>query len=242
MKLLVGLGNPGAKYARNRHNVGWMALDAIAQAHGFALWRAKFQGQIAEGRIGGDRAILLKPETFMNLSGDSVRAAMAFHKLDPSEVIVLHDELDLAPGRVRARVGGGAAGHNGVRSIAAHIGPEFLRVRIGIGHPGDKRVVANYVLNDFARDEAAWLDPVLAAIAKAAPDLVARDLARFSNAVALAAPAPDPKPEPKPKAAPGPSEARTKPDPVPAKPAPEAAAEEPPAPASALRRLVERFR
>jgi PTH1 family peptidyl-tRNA hydrolase len=209
MKLVAGLGNPGAKYARNRHNVGWMALDAIAAAHGFALWRAKFQGQIAEGRLGSERALLLKPETYMNLSGDSVRAAMAFHKLDPSDVIVFHDELDLAPGKVRARVGGGAAGHNGVRSIAAHIGPEFLRVRIGIGHPGDKRVVANYVLNDFAKDEAVWLDPLLAAIAKAAPELAAGEIARFANAVALAAPAsreteaaepqPKPRPEPEPK-------------------------------------------
>lgn len=189
MKLVVGLGNPGAKYVRNRHNVGYMAVEAIAAAHGFALWRSKFQGQIAEGRIGAERAILLKPETYMNLSGDSVRAAMAFHKIAPADVVVLHDELDLAPGRVRARLGGGAAGHNGIRSIAAHIGPEFLRVRIGIGHPGDKRVVANYVLNDFARDEADWLDPLLAAIARTAPELVAGDLARFSNAVALAAPA-----------------------------------------------------
>lgn len=198
MKLLVGLGNPGAKYARNRHNVGWMALDAIAHAYGFAIWRTKFHGQIAEGRLGSERALLLKPETYMNLSGDSVRAAMAFYKLQPADVIVLHDELDLAPGRVRARVGGGAAGHNGIRSIAAHIGPEFLRVRIGIGHPGDKRVVANYVLNDFARDEVEWLDPLLVAIARAAPELVAGDLARFSNAVALAVSASAPNPEPKP--------------------------------------------
>lgn len=227
MKLVVGLGNPGAKYARNRHNVGWMALDAIAAAHGFAIWRAKFQGQIAEGRLGTERALLLKPETYMNLSGDSVRAAMAFYKIEPSDVIVLHDELDLAPGKVRARIGGGAAGHNGIRSIAAHIGPEFPRVRIGIGHPGDKRVVASYVLNDFAKDEAEWLDPLLAAIAKAAPELAAGDLARFSNAVALAVPGKEPK-----------AEAKPRPAPV-AKPEP-AAADEPPA--SPLQRLIERFR
>ncbi|MBP7241763.1 aminoacyl-tRNA hydrolase [Amaricoccus sp.] len=230
MKLLVGLGNPGAKYARNRHNVGWMALDAIGAAHGFALWRSKFHGQIAEGRIGTARVLLLKPETFMNLSGDSVRAAMAFHKLEPADVIVLHDELDLAPGRVRARVGGGAAGHNGIRSIVAHIGPEFLRVRIGIGHPGDKRVVANYVLNDFAKDEAGWLDAVLPAIARAAPELVAGDLGRFANVVALAAPAGEPKPAPPPKPAPAPSAAAP------------AAASATEAPANPLQRLIERFR
>ena len=219
MKLIVGLGNPGAKYARNRHNVGYLALDAIAAAHGFAIWRGKFQGQIAEGRLGGERVLLLKPETYMNLSGDSVRAAMAFHKLEPGDVIVLHDELDLAPGRVRVKTGGGTAGHNGIRSIAAHLGPEFTRVRIGVGHPGDKRVVSNHVLSDFAKSDAEWLDPLLAAIARAAPDLAAGDLARFAGALGQAAPA-----APEPRAAARPVEAASE------------------APVSPLQRLIDRFR
>jgi PTH1 family peptidyl-tRNA hydrolase len=234
VKLIVGLGNPGAKYARNRHNVGWLALDAIAAAHGFALWRAKFRGQVAEGRLGAEKALLLKPETYMNLSGESVQAAMAFYKLAPADVVVIHDELDLAPGRVRARLGGGAAGHNGVRSIAAHIGPDFVRVRIGIGHPGDKRVVSNHVLNDFAKADADWLDPLLAAIARAAPELAAGDLARFTNALALAAPAPErDRPAPRPAAArPAEPEPRPEPEPMP-EPGPER---------TPLQRLIDRFR
>lgn len=186
MKLLVGLGNPGAKYARNRHNIGYLAIEAIAAAHGFALWRSKFRGQLAEGRLGAEKVLLLKPETYMNLSGDSVQAAMAYHKLTPADVIVLHDEIDLAPGRVRVKSGGGAAGHNGIRSIAGHIGPDFTRVRLGVGHPGDKRVVSGHVLGDFAKADADWLDPLLAAIARAAPDLAAGDLARFSGALGQA--------------------------------------------------------
>ena len=216
MKLIVGLGNPGPKYARNRHNVGFLALDAISAAHGFAIWRSKFQGQIAEGRLGAEKVLLLKPETFMNLSGDSVQAALAFHKLAPADLIVLHDEIDLPPGRVRIKTGGGAAGHNGLRSIAGHVGPDFQRVRIGVGHPGDKRLVSNYVLGDFAKDEAGWLDPLLSALAKAAPDLAAGETARFLAALAPASekpaaakPAPGrpaPKPEPEPEAEPRPDE------------------------------------
>ena len=216
MKLIVGLGNPGAKYARNRHNVGFLALDAISAAHGFAIWRSKFQGQIAEGRLGAEKVLLLKPETFMNLSGDSVQAALAFHKLAPADLIVLHDEIDLPPGQVRIKTGGGAAGHNGLRSIAGHVGPDFQRVRIGVGHPGDKRLVSNYVLGDFAKDEAGWLDPLLSALAKAAPDLAAGETARFLAALAPASekpaaakPAPGrpaPKPEPEPEAEPRPDE------------------------------------
>jgi PTH1 family peptidyl-tRNA hydrolase len=129
MRLLVGLGNPGAKYARNRHNIGFMAVDAIARAHGFAPWRGKFRGQIAEGRLDDEKVLLLKPETYMNLSGDSVRAAAAFYKLAPAEIIVFHDEIDLAPAKVRVKTGGGTAGHNGIRSIGAQIGPDFTRVR-----------------------------------------------------------------------------------------------------------------
>jgi PTH1 family peptidyl-tRNA hydrolase len=205
MKLIVGLGNPGAKCARNRHNVGYLAVEAIAAAHGFALWRSKFQGQIAEGRLGSERALLLKPETFMNLSGDSVRAAVAFHKLDPADVIVFHDELDLAPGRVRVKTGGGHAGHNGLRSIDAHIGPDFTRVRLGIGHPGDKRLVSPYVLGDFAKSDADWLDDLLRGIADGAPALAAGDHPAVLAAVASRLPPPKPPKPPKaPVAAPEP--------------------------------------
>lgn len=191
MKLIVGLGNPGGQYARNRHNIGFMAAEAIAAAQGFAPWRGKFQGLIAEGRLGADKALILKPETYMNLSGDSVRAALTFYKLTPADVIVLHDELDLAPGKLRLKMGGGHAGHNGLRSIAAHLGPDFQRLRMGIGHPGDKRLVHNHVLGDFAKADESWLDPLLAAIAAEAP-LLAADGARFLTAVAarLAPPRP----------------------------------------------------
>lgn len=187
MKLLVGLGNPGAKYARNRHNVGFMALDAIAEAHGLGPWRAKFQGEIAEGRLGAARVLLLKPQTFMNLSGDSVQAAAAFYKIAPADIIVLHDELDLAPGKLRVKIGGGHAGHNGLRSVAGHLGPDFTRVRIGIGHPGDKRLVSNYVLSDFSKYDADWLETLLKGIAAAAPLLAGGDANGFSAAIGTAA-------------------------------------------------------
>lgn len=204
MKLLVGLGNPGAKYARNRHNVGFMAVEAIADAQGFGPWRSKFQGEIADGTLGSERALLLKPQTFMNLSGDSVQAAAAFYKVSPADIIVLHDELDLAPGKVRLKTGGGHAGHNGLRSITAHLGPDFRRVRIGIGHPGDKRLVSNYVLSDFSKYDADWLDPFLEAIGAAAPELATGDGGAFGTALAGSATlrkAPAPKATPKPKAA-----------------------------------------
>ena len=196
MKLLVGLGNPGAAYARHRHNVGFMAVDAIAEAHGFAPWRAKFQGQVAEGRLGAERVLLLKPQTYMNLSGDSVRAALGFFKLEPADLVVFHDELDLAPGRVRVKTGGGTAGHNGLRSLDAHIGPVFTRVRIGIGHPGDKRLVSPYVLGDFAKADADWLDDLLRGIAEGAPALAAGDAPGFLDAVARRTAPPAPKPKP----------------------------------------------
>jgi PTH1 family peptidyl-tRNA hydrolase len=184
MRLLVGLGNPGAKYARNRHNIGFMAVDAIARAHAFAPWRGKFQGEIAEGRLGDDKTLLLKPATYMNLSGDSVRAAAAFYKLAPTGIIVFHDEIDLAPGKVRVKTGGGTAGHNGIRSIGAHIGPEFTRVRLGVGHPGHKDLVSPHVLGDFAKSEEGWLADLLDGLADGAPALAAGDSAGFLDHVA----------------------------------------------------------
>ncbi|WP_147111486.1 aminoacyl-tRNA hydrolase [Tateyamaria sp. syn59] len=185
MKLIVGLGNPGPKYARNRHNIGFMVLDRIASDHGFPVWKSKHQGSVSEGRFGSTRAILLKPETYMNKSGDSVGAAMRFHKLEPKDVIVLHDEIDLAPGKVRWKVGGGHAGHNGLRSIHAHIGADYARVRLGVGHPGHKDAVPGYVLRDFPKADDAWLDDVIRGCSDGAPHLALGDGAKFMNAVAL---------------------------------------------------------
>lgn len=185
MKLIVGLGNPGAKYAGNRHNIGFMALDRIAGDHGFGPWRAKFQGELAEGRLGSVKCLLLKPMTFMNRSGQSVGEAMRFFKLDSTDVIVLHDELDLAPGKARVKAGGGHAGHNGLRSIHEHISPHYDRVRLGIGHPGHKDRVAGYVLQDFAKADQDWLDDLLRGISDGAPHLAADDGGKFMNAVAL---------------------------------------------------------
>ena len=185
MWLFVGLGNPGAKYAGNRHNIGFMALDRIAADHGFGPWKKAFKGLVCDGRLGAERVLLLKPETFMNLSGESVQAAMAFHKITPAKVIVFHDELDLAPGKMRQKQGGGHAGHNGLRSIHAHIGEAYGRVRLGIGHPGHKDAVANYVLHDFAKADQDWLEDLLRGLSDGAPYLAAGDGAKFSNAVAL---------------------------------------------------------
>ncbi|WP_299957942.1 aminoacyl-tRNA hydrolase [uncultured Roseobacter sp.] len=185
MKLIVGLGNPGAKYSRNRHNIGFMALDRIAADHGFPAWKGKHQGAISEGRFGADRAVLLKPETFMNNSGQSVQAAMRFYKLEPEDIVVLHDEIDLAPGKVKHKVGGGHAGHNGLRSVHAHIGPDYARVRLGVGHPGHKDAVPGYVLRDFAKADEDWLDDVLRGVSDGAPDLATGDAAKFMNAVGL---------------------------------------------------------
>jgi PTH1 family peptidyl-tRNA hydrolase len=185
MKLWVGLGNPGAKYAGNRHNIGFMALDRIAADHGFGPWKRAHQGLVSEGRLGAEKVILLKPETFMNLSGQSVRAAADFFKLGPADLTVFHDELDLAPGRARVKQGGGHAGHNGLRSIHAHLGDAYARVRLGIGHPGHKDAVAGYVLHDFAKADADWLDDLMRGISDGAPALAAGDAARFMNAVAL---------------------------------------------------------
>lgn len=185
MKLFVGLGNPGAKYAANRHNIGFMAVDRIAEDHGFAPWRSKFQGQITEGRLGSEKVLLLKPETFMNRSGQSVGEALRFYKLEPADVVVFHDELDLAPGKCRVKQGGGHAGHNGLRSIHGHIGEAYGRVRLGIGHPGHKDRVAGYVLADFAKADQDWLEDLIRGISDGAPALADGDSAKFSNAVAL---------------------------------------------------------
>jgi len=217
MLLIAGLGNPGPRYAQNRHNIGFMALDRIASDHALSPWRARFQGLTAEGRLGDMRVTLLKPQTFMNLSGQSVGEAMRYLKLTPADVIVLHDELDLLPGKARVKQGGGHAGHNGLRSIHQHIGAEYGRVRLGIGHPGHKDKVAPYVLADFAKSEQDWLDDLMRGISDGAVALAAGDGARFQNAVAnRTAPArnsgtakvpektpvtPQPKPEPTPEPA-----------------------------------------
>ncbi|MFT6169513.1 MAG: PTH1 family peptidyl-tRNA hydrolase [Celeribacter sp.] len=185
MKLFVGLGNPGAKYAGNRHNIGFMVVDRIAEDAGFAPWRAKFQGKVSEGKLGNEKVILLKPETFMNLSGQSVGEAIRFYKLEPADVIVFHDELDLAPGKARVKTGGGHAGHNGLRSIHQHIGADYDRVRLGIGHPGHKDRVAGYVLSDFAKADQDWLDDLIRGCCDGAAALARGDAAKFGNAVGL---------------------------------------------------------
>lgn len=184
MILLVGLGNPGEKYARTRHNIGFMAVDEIADAANFGPERSKHQGILREGTIGTEKVIVLKPQTYMNESGRSVAAVAQFYKLDPSEIIVFHDELDLAPGKIRTKTGGGHAGHNGLRSIHAHLGEAYRRVRLGIGHPGDKSKVSGYVLHDFAKADQDWLGPLLAAIAREATWLAKEDDQRFQSAVA----------------------------------------------------------
>ncbi len=166
MKLIVGLGNPGDKYARNRHNVGFMAVDHVHEFHNFGPWRKRFSGLVAEGRLGRDKCLLLKPETWMNESGRAVGEALRFYKLEADDVIVLHDEIDLPPGRLKAKCGGGNAGHNGLRSLSAHIGNDYHRIRIGVGRPAQKSQVSGYVLRDFAKADAQWLEPLLEAIAR----------------------------------------------------------------------------
>ena len=196
MKLLVGLGNPGGQYEGNRHNIGFMALDAIARAHGITQFRSKHGGLLAEGNIGGEKVILLKPQTFMNRSGDSVQQVAQFYKIAPADIIVLYDELDLAPGKVRVKVGGGNGGHNGLRSIDPQIGTGYKRVRLGIGHPG-KEFVTHHVLGDFAKADSDWVTPLLDAVGKHAGMLLAGDDNGFMNKLALAFKADD-EPEPKP--------------------------------------------
>ncbi len=186
MKLFVGLGNPGTQHALNRHNVGFMAVDAIAAAHGFPAWRKRFQGVATEGRLGREQVLLLKPGTYMNESGRAVGEAVRFYKLELDDVIVFHDELDLTPGKVRVKTGGGTAGHNGLKSLSAHIGNDYVRVRIGIGHPGAKELVTGYVLHDFAKADYAWLEPLLGAIADNAPYLAESAPDKFQSLVAHA--------------------------------------------------------
>lgn len=185
MQLWVGLGNPGANHALNRHNVGFMAVDAIAEVHGFEPWKKQFQGWAAAGRIGAQRILLLKPATYMNDSGRSVAEAMRFYKLDPAALTIFHDELDLAPFKVKVKTGGGAAGHNGLRSIDQHLGPDYARVRLGIGHPGHKDRVLGHVLGNYAKAEMDPLADMLGAVAAEAPWLAAGDAPRFMSEVAL---------------------------------------------------------
>lgn len=226
MLLMVGLGNPGARYAGNRHNVGFMAVDRIAADHGFSPWKARFQGLASDGRLGSERVTLLKPQTFMNQSGQSVGEAMRYLKLTPAEVIVMHDELDLAPGKCRVKRGGGHAGHNGLRSIHQHVGADYGRVRLGIGHPGHKDRVSPHVLSDFAKADADWLDNLLRGVSEGAAALAQGDDERFQNAVAARTqPARN-------------SGART----APRKPASAAAPEEPASLTDKLRQLGNRFR
>jgi len=185
MLLVAGLGNPGPDYAGNRHNIGFMAVDAIAGRHGFAPFRSKFQGLASEGSIGGRKALLLKPQTFMNESGRSLAEARRFFKIAPEEVIVLHDEIDLEAGRLRIKNGGGHAGHNGLRSIHAHMGPGYRRLRMGVGHPGHRDKVTRHVLKDFSKADEKWLAPLLDALAEHFEALMEGDDAGFLNKVAL---------------------------------------------------------
>lgn len=185
MILFVGLGNPGSKYAGHRHNIGFMAVDEIIRRHNLPAPRRRFQGEVSEGRLGGEKVLLLKPTTFMNESGRAVAEAAGFYKIAPEDIIVFHDELDLEPGRMRVKTGGGTAGHNGLRSIGSHVGPGFRRVRLGIGHPGRDKVLS-YVLKDFAKADSDWLEPLLDAVADHAPLLADGQDATFANKVHLA--------------------------------------------------------
>jgi PTH1 family peptidyl-tRNA hydrolase len=186
MRLFVGLGNPGAKYAHNRHNIGFTVVDEIARRHGFAPWRRRFQGETAEGTLDRERVVLLRPLTFMNDSGRAVQEAAAFFKLAPGEITVFQDELELPPAKVRVKIGGGIAGHNGLRSISSHIGNDYRRVRIGIGHPGVKELVHSYVLSDFTKDERPWVEALREAIAENAAKLATDHASTFQNKVHLA--------------------------------------------------------
>ena len=184
MLLLVGLGNPGNKYAHNRHNIGFMAVDEITRRNGFGPKRERFHGLVSEGMLAENRTLVLRPQTFMNESGLSVGKAARFYRLKPCQIVVIHDELDLAPGKLRVKKGGGLAGHNGLCSLAAHIGSDFRRIRLGVGHPGRENVLG-HVLQDFGKSENEWLGPLLDAIAEAAPLLVGNDDAAFASKVAL---------------------------------------------------------
>ncbi len=200
MLLLVGLGNPGPGHAGNRHNLGFMAVDRIARRHGFAAWRTRFHGRTAGGGIAGTRILALKPETWMNDSGRAVAAAMQFHKITPERVVVIHDEVDLDPGKVRVKRGGGAGGHNGLRSIDAHIGPDYRRVRLGVGHPGHRDLVRRYLLHDFAKEELPFVDTLLDAVTEAFPLLVAGNENAFMSKVDVTLHPPPKRPKPEPEA------------------------------------------
>jgi peptidyl-tRNA hydrolase, PTH1 family len=186
MLLLVGLGNPGPEYRGHRHNIGFMALDEIQRLPGFTPWTKKFQGETSEGEVAGRRVLLLKPQTFMNDSGRSVQAAASFRKIPVSDVVVFHDELDLPPGKVRVKTGGGAGGHNGLRSIDQHLGRDYRRVRLGIGHPGSKERVNGHVLSDFHKTDRVWLEPLIEAVGRHADMLVKGEDAQFMNRVHMA--------------------------------------------------------
>jgi peptidyl-tRNA hydrolase, PTH1 family len=186
MLLLVGLGNPGARYVGNRHNIGFMTVQEIAKRHGIGPWRRRFQGVACEGPLGGERTLLLLPGTYMNESGRAVAEAVHFYKLLPADVIVFHDEIDLPPGKVRVKVGGGVAGHNGLRSISEHIGNDYRRVRIGVGHPGNKDLVQHYVLSDFAKSDRGWVEALIGILADDAGLLAQGKDASFQNRVHLA--------------------------------------------------------
>ncbi|MBB5702562.1 PTH1 family peptidyl-tRNA hydrolase [Ochrobactrum daejeonense] len=191
MLLIAGLGNPGSKYAHNRHNIGFMAADEIFRRHRFSNWQKKFQAEIADGVIDGEKVLLVKPQTFMNLSGQAIGEAMRFYKLTPADLVVIYDELDLNPGKLRIKTGGGSGGHNGIKSIDAHMqsfpgGLNYRRMRLGIGHPGAKELVHNHVLGDFAKVDGEWLDMLVGAIADNAGMLARGDDNGFMNRVALA--------------------------------------------------------
>jgi len=195
MRLVVGLGNPGSSYARNRHNIGFMAADHLVRRHNFGPWRSKFQGLISEGTLGGERVLVLKPDTFMNLSGQSVTAAHGFYKIPPHDIIVLHDEMDLQPGKVRIKKAGGAGGHNGLKSIDSHLGQDYWRIRLGVGHPGDKALVTQWVLGDFAKADERWLIPLFDALADHLPLMFKGDgNALMIKLAQLVPPAAGPKP------------------------------------------------
>ncbi len=194
IRLLVGLGNPGARYERNRHNIGFMAVDALVRRHGLPAFRSKFQSAIAEGSVAGERVYVQKPQTYMNLSGDAVGEAARFYKIAPAEIAVIHDEIDLAPGKLRVKRGGGTAGHNGLLSIDQAIGEDFWRVRLGVGHPGVKELVHPYVLQNFDAEEMLWVTPLIDAVAEALPLLIKDDAPGFMTKVALILKPPPPKP------------------------------------------------
>ena len=194
MFLFAGLGNPGAKYAHNRHNIGFMAVDEIVRRHSFSSWRKKFHADMSEGTLAGERVLVLKPQTYMNESGRAVGEAVRFHNIDLEKVYVFYDELDLEPGKLRVKLGGGAAGHNGIRSISAHIGPDYKRVRLGIGHPGVKELVMPHVLGDFVKQDKVWLKLLLEASAEEASLLVEGEDEKYQSKVHLAVYPPRPKP------------------------------------------------